>query len=203
MRLPAAERHRLVPFHVQPAWRSTTAGQKQRMHVRRTGQRALVHTPAKINLFLEVLARRDDGFHEIETLMAAVSIFDTIPFEPHGRESIAFHCRWAVGIEARARGLRQSSSDVTTAVPAGPENLAWRAIELLRQRAGERRGAKVMLLKRIPAAAGLGGASSDAAAALVAANLGWELNWPIARLESFAAELGSDVRFFLTNGAAL
>lgn len=178
------------------------------MHVRRTGTHVEVQSPAKINLFLEVLARRADGFHEIETLMTAVTIRDTLVFAPREQEGIEFECRWAMGLDAQAvaRRLRQShagSADDFNNVPAGADNLAWRAIELLCQRSGERRGAKLTLLKRIDVAAGLGGASSDAAAALVAGNVGWDLNCPQEQLTALAAELGSDVPFFLNRGAAV
>jgi 4-diphosphocytidyl-2-C-methyl-D-erythritol kinase len=186
------------------------------MHVRRTGSRVEVLTPAKLNLFLEVLARRPDGYHEIETLMAAVGIYDTLTFAALEEDVIQLECRWAAGIAARssarqtareqaARRLRPTSQadDEFGDLPSGPDNLAWKAVTLLRKQSGTKRGARISLVKRIPAAAGLGGASSDAAAALVAANLGWNLNWPIARLGTIAAELGSDVRFFLNGGAAL
>jgi 4-diphosphocytidyl-2-C-methyl-D-erythritol kinase len=149
-----------------------------------------VTTPAKINLFLEVLGRRPDGFHEIETLLTAISLYDTLRLTANETGDIRLTCRWA----APAAG---------DAIPAGPENLAWRSVALLRERAGVERGAELQLIKRIPAAAGLGGASSDAAAALVAANFAWQLAWPRERLCELAAELGSDVPFFLTRGAAL
>ncbi|HEX5104843.1 MAG TPA: hypothetical protein VFV87_13575, partial [Pirellulaceae bacterium] len=174
------------------------------MHVRRTGTHVEVLTPSKLNLFLEVLARRPDGFHEIQTLIAPVSIYDTLTFQPRGEPGIKFDCRWAHGLTAR--GLRECAGENEGAfgdLPSGPDNLAWKAVELLRGRAIEKRGARLTLVKRIPAAAGLGGASSDAAAALVAANLGWNLGWKRERLAELAAELGSDVPFFLTRGAAL
>lgn len=177
------------------------------MHVRRTDAALVtVHAPAKINLFLEVRGRRADGFHEIETLMAGLSLGDTLVFAQKASDGVEFECRWGHGTVARfAAAAAESGSELD--VPTGPDNLAWRAIELLRLRAGDspagqQRGAKVLLVKRIPAAAGLGGASSDAAAALVAANIGWELHWPHERLSALAAELGSDVPFFLTSGAA-
>jgi 4-diphosphocytidyl-2-C-methyl-D-erythritol kinase len=186
------------------------------MHVRRTGSHVEVLAPAKLNLFLEVLARRPDGYHEIETVMTAVGIYDTLTFVALDEDVVELNCRWVAGFAAQssskraahqqaARRLRPTSptDDEFGDLPVGPDNLAWKAVTLLRKHSGIKRGARILLVKRIPAAAGLGGASSDAAAALVAANVGWNLNWPIARLESFAAELGSDVRFFLTNGAAL
>src|SRR5262245_43325190 len=160
------------------------------MHVRRLGTQIEITTPAKINLFLEVLARRPDGFHEIETLLAAVTIWDTLHFAPDASGRIALSCRWAA---------EHSGGDI----PADQDNLVWRAAALLRERAAVAAGASIHLIKRIPAAAGLGGASSDAAATLVAANLAWRLNWRREQLCELAAELGSDVPFFLTRGAAL
>ena len=147
-------------------------------------------TPAKINLFLEILGRRADGYHEIETLLAAVTLYDTLRFTATPSGAIALDCRWA-------------SPQPGEPIPTDKDNLAFRAAALLRERSGVSAGATIQLIKRIPAAAGLGGASSDAAAALVAANLAWQLNWPRQRLMELAAELGSDVPFFLTRGAAL
>lgn len=88
-------------------------------------------------------------------------------------------------------------------IPRGAENLVVRAVEMVRRRAGVRRGARLLLVKRIPAAAGLGGGSSDAAAALVAANDGWRLGRSREELAQWAAELGSDVPFFLADGPAI
>jgi 4-diphosphocytidyl-2-C-methyl-D-erythritol kinase len=178
------------------------------MHVRRTGSHVEVLAPAKLNLFLEVLARRPDGYHEIETLMAAVGIYDMLTFAAMDEDVIQLDCRWAAGLAARwqaARRLRPTTQidDEFGDLPSEPDNLAWKAVTLLRKHSGIKRGARISLVKRIPAAAGLGGASSDAAAALVAANLGWNLNWPIEQLAELAAVLGSDVRFFLTSGTAL
>ncbi len=154
-----------------------------------------VRAPAKINLFFEVLARRADGFHEIETLMLPIGIFDKLSFaiEPGGR--IDLSCRWAAGGCARHLGGEQ--------IPEGDDNLIVRAVRLLRERTGVKAGAVMHLVKRIPMAAGLGGGSSDAAAALMLANRGWRLEWPRVRLAQLAAELGSDVPFFLGRGAAV
>ena len=88
-------------------------------------------------------------------------------------------------------------------MPEAQNNLATRAIKLLQQRAGVRQGGHLILVKRIPAAAGLGGGSSDAAAALVAANLGWKLNWSRDQLAAIATDLGSDVPFFLYGSPAI
>jgi 4-diphosphocytidyl-2-C-methyl-D-erythritol kinase len=174
------------------------------MYVRKLGTRTLIHTPAKLNLSLEVLGRRSDGFHEIETLMVAVTIFDTLEFEPSETGQIDLSCRWGHGWSARIRGGRGVSAESSMdEVPGGSENIVWRAAWRLRERAGVSSGAKIRLTKRIPAAAGLGGASSDAAATLLAANLGWQLDWSREQLSAVAAELGSDIPFFLGRGAAI
>jgi 4-diphosphocytidyl-2-C-methyl-D-erythritol kinase len=150
-------------------------------------------------LFFEVLAKRDDGYHEIETLMAPLGYFDTLSLidAPDGRISLQSH--WAEP--------RSQAAVVLGAIPAGAANIVVRAVELLRQRAGSARGAAIRLTKRIPAMAGLGGGSSDAAAALLAANRTWNLGWSREQLSGLAAELGSDVPFFLTSflksGAAI
>ena len=156
----------------------------------------VIQAPAKLNLFFEVLAKRTDGYHEIETLMCPIDLFDTLHFQedPNGR--LELRCRRVFGVGGPSgRGLHE--------VPDGPENLVLRAVELVRRRAGVRRGAKLLLVKRIPAAAGLGGGSSDAAAALVAANFGWQLGRSRDELAHWAAELGSDVPFFLADGPAV
>jgi 4-diphosphocytidyl-2-C-methyl-D-erythritol kinase len=147
-------------------------------------------------LSLEILGKRSDGFHEIETLMTAVTIWDTLEFVPTEDDQLRLSCSWAGGLAARA-------SDVFGDLPGQRENSAWRAAALLRQRGAIAKGAEIRLTKRIPAAAGLGGASSDAAAALVAGNLAWGLGWSRERLAELAAEIGSDVPFFLGTGAAI
>lgn len=164
-----------------------------RMIVRKLGPRTLIDTPAKVNLSLEILGRRADGFHEIETLMVAVSVCDTLEFTPSSDEAITLDCRWADGFAARDRLLDSE-------LPPVGKNIVWRAAQLIRERTGTKAGAAIRLTKRIPAAAGLGGASSDAAAALVAANIGWQLELSKDKLQSLAAELGSDVPFFLSSG---
>jgi 4-diphosphocytidyl-2-C-methyl-D-erythritol kinase len=177
------------------------------MHVRRYATHVVVLAPAKINLFLEVLGKRSDGYHELETVLAAIGTYDALTFTPQVTSEIHLTCRWASGLAARdVPGQKPPSAArelLFDDLPSGPENLAWKACALLRQRSGIQQGATMELVKRIPAAAGLGGASSDAAAALIAGNLAWGLNWPIDRLLELAAELGSDVPFFLKHGAAV
>jgi 4-diphosphocytidyl-2-C-methyl-D-erythritol kinase len=166
------------------------------MQVHRSAVEIVVQAPAKLNLFFEVLARRADGYHEIETLMCPIDLFDTLYFKEEPSGELALQCQWA----GTPGGPANAGFD---AIPCGPENLVLRAVELLRRRTGEKRGATLRLIKRIPAAAGLGGGSSDAAAALTAANLGWKLGLSPADLAQAAAQLGSDVSFFLSGGAAI
>ncbi|MCE5303463.1 MAG: 4-(cytidine 5'-diphospho)-2-C-methyl-D-erythritol kinase [Planctomycetaceae bacterium] len=163
------------------------------MYIRRSATAWTIQAPAKLNLFFEVLAKRSDGYHEIETLMCPIDLYDTLRLEEDPSGRVTLRCR-------RARG--PSDCGLRT-VPVGPDNLVVRAVELVRLRTGVRRGAKVRLVKRIPAAAGLGGGSSDAAAALVAANEVWRLGRSPEELAQWAAELGSDVPFFLVNGPAV
>ncbi len=137
---------------------------------------------AKVNLTLEVLRRRPDGYHEIATVMQAVDLSDRLALE-----------------EADAIEVLTSAPGV----PTDERNLAYRAAAALRDASGVSRGVRITLDKRIPVAAGLGGGSTDAAATLVGLNRLWGLRWPAARLEELAVGLGMDVPFFLHGGAAL
>ncbi|MBM4001890.1 MAG: 4-(cytidine 5'-diphospho)-2-C-methyl-D-erythritol kinase [Planctomycetes bacterium] len=171
------------------------------MIVCRTGSQIAIETPAKLNLFLEVLARRPDGFHEIETLMVAVDRYDSLTatllvrgeFDESVSGGIELSCDWATGLRSgspRCGGCWEPLPDVRG-------NLVFRALTQFRAWTRVAHGIRVALTKRIPAAAGLGGASSDAAAALVAANLLWNTQLSPTALQAFAATLGSDVPFFL------
>ena len=174
----------------------------RRMNLRQNESTRTVQAPAKLNLFLEVIGRREDGYHELETLVLPVRLFDSLSFTPlpaQGRDQPG-------NMELRVRTAhspRQVGDATGIPPPAGAENLVVRALELLRGRSGCEAGAVVELVKRIPIAAGLGGGSSDAAAALRLANRGWRLGWRHERLAALAAELGSDVPFFLGAGAAI
>lgn len=166
------------------------------MHLHRSATGWVVQAPAKLNLFFEVLGKRDDGYHEVETLVYLIDLYDTLYFKEDSGGQISLGCEKGSGSWGPFdSGLR--------AVPAGAENLAVRAVELLRKRAGVRQGAQLRLVKRIPSAAGLGGGSSDAAAALMAANSGWNLGWSQAQLQELGAELGSDVPLFFASGPAV
>jgi 4-diphosphocytidyl-2-C-methyl-D-erythritol kinase len=147
-----------------------------------SARRLVLKTAAKVNLTLEVLGKRADGYHEIATVMQAVDLSDRITLD-----------------DANDLELRSSSPDV----PTDAGNLAMRAAVALRQAAAVERGVRIGLDKRIPVAAGLGGGSTDAAGVLVGLNRLWALRWPVERLEEVAATLGSDVPFFLRGGAAL
>ena len=157
----------------------------------------LVCAPAKLNLSLQVLARRPDGYHEIESLMVPISLHDrlTLSLAAPGRFSLAVSFRGGL---ARGGG-RQLARDV----PADDRNLVLRAVRLLAARAGVEAGLAIELAKAIPSGAGLGGGSSDAAAALTAAARLWGLNWLPQQLADLAAEIGSDIPWFFTNGSGL
>ena len=166
------------------------------MLVQRSAAEIEVRAPAKLNLFFEVHGRRDDGFHEIESLMMPVSLYDTLVFEDLGARS-------SENVAGGGFAFSVRSTLPHTTVPTGADNLVCRAIELLRRETGIDRAARIHLIKRIPSEAGLGGGSSDAAAALVAGNLGWNLRLSAETLNHLAAELGSDVPFFLAGGTAI
>lgn len=143
----------------------------------------LVWAPAKVNLFLEVLGKRADGYHEIATFMVAVSLWDTLCFQEVTDGEIVVQC---------------DRAELST----GPDNLICRAAERLRQRTGCHLGAGIRLRKRIPLAAGLAGGSSDAAAALAGLNQLWRLQLSKVELKEVAAAIGSDVPFFFETPAA-
>ena len=150
---------------------------------RSRGSRELaLRTSAKVNLALEVLGKRADGYHEIATVLQAVDLFDRI-------------------VLGAADTLSLDTDDPD--LPTDDGNLMMRAARLLQKAAGIEAGARIRLQKRIPVAAGLGGGSSDAAATLWGLNRLWKLRWPAARLRELAVELGMDVPFFLGPGRAV
>lgn len=174
------------------------------MLVQQRGAACMVHAPAKLNLFFEVCQRRCDGFHEIETLMIPVSLFDSLSLRSAPRACVDARSSATIRFSCRDLSGGVQSPDPHRRIPNDASNLVVRAVELLRGRvADDDLGAEIHLIKRIPAAAGLGGGSSDAAAALLAANVAWQLGWSRERLMELAAELGSDVPFFLGQGAAV
>lgn len=171
-----------------------------------------VLAPAKLNLHFEILGRRSDGYHDVETVITTIGLFDTLRIEPRrnganpdSEGSIQFEATWAVGYR---RTLRKTQSTVKTNLglgdlPEGNDNLVVKAIDLLSRRSGVTCRGRVCLVKRIPSVAGLGGGSSDAAAALVGANKAFGIGWSRQQLSELAEELGSDVPFFLSPGGAV
>ena len=141
---------------------------------------------AKINLSLRISSARPDGFHEVRTILQSIDLFDRVKCEA-------------------LRGPFQIRCDVQ-GVPTDRTNLVWKGAQLLWEaagRSGEPRNAVVTLQKNIPMKAGLGGGSSDAAAALLALRRLWKLRVPDEQIHALAARLGSDVPFFLVGGTAL
>jgi 4-diphosphocytidyl-2-C-methyl-D-erythritol kinase len=154
------------------------------MIVRPVADGVEVLAPAKLNLFLEILGRRPDGYHELESLMVAVDLHDTLHFAADPSGAITLRC-----------------DDPT--LPTGRENLVVRAAERLKVASGCPLGATIELSKAIPAQAGLAGGSSDAAATLVALDRLWDVRLPPDRLDALAGEIGSDVAFFRHAPAAV
>ena len=135
-------------------------------------------SPAKTNLFLNVLSKRLDGYHDIQTLFERLDLGDTVRLE-----SIPF------GIELRVSGEEK--------IPTESTNLAWRAAKLLQETCAIQRGVRIRIWKRIPVSAGLGGGSSNAATVLLGLNRLWNLGLSQKKLMALGAQLGSDVPFFI------
>jgi 4-diphosphocytidyl-2-C-methyl-D-erythritol kinase len=146
----------------------------------------ILKAPAKINLYLKILGRREDGYHHLSSLMQMVGLYDILAFQK-ARSGI---------------GLRVENASL----PADRSNLIFRAAELVQKEAlnvdGVSRGVSITLVKNIPIAAGLGGGSSDAAATLIGLNRLWRLRWSRRKLAQMAAALGSDLPFFFEGPAA-
>jgi len=139
--------------------------------------------PAKVNLFLEVLGKRPDGYHEIVTVIQTVSLCDEVILRP------------------RPSGIELVCDD--DSLPQDPSNLAYRAAAAVLEHSRYDYGLSIEVRKQIPAAAGLGGGSSDAAAVIRGVNRLFGLNLEAEALSAIAAGVGSDVPFFLTGGVAL
>jgi 4-diphosphocytidyl-2-C-methyl-D-erythritol kinase len=135
-----------------------------------------VAAPAKLNLFLHIVGRRDDGYHLLQSLFVLIDWCDTLHFEVRSDGHLSRH------------DLGESLPD---------DDLCLRAARLLQQESGTSRGADISIAKNVPWGAGMGGGSSDAASTLLALNRLWDLNWPRARLLSLGLRLGADVPFFI------
>ncbi|GHU74928.1 4-diphosphocytidyl-2-C-methyl-D-erythritol kinase [Clostridia bacterium] len=139
-----------------------------------------VKARGKINWTLDIVGKRDDGYHLLDTLMQSVEMYDTLEFERSDE------------FELRAEGPTRVTADET--------NLVLRAMRLLSERLGLNVGARVILTKRLPLGGGMGGGSADAAATLAGLNRFWRLGLKDAELSAFGLELGTDVPFCLTGG---
>ncbi len=138
---------------------------------------------AKINLGLNILGKRDDGFHELQTVLQQIDLHDEIALRLSAKPGIRFSCD-------------------TPSLPVDDSNLCVRAFRLLEARHLVKSGVEIELSKRIPAGAGLGGGSGNAAVVLLGLNSLWDLGLSVNQLEEMAAELGSDVPFFIQGGTA-
>ena len=139
--------------------------------------------PAKANLFLKVMEKRGDGYHELRSLMQPVELFDDVILTVSKGDGITLEC------------------DVDS-VPSGTENLAWKAAALFLKETGIKRAVSIILKKRIPSGGGLGGGSSDAAGGLTGLNAILRAGLDEERLKAMASGLGSDVPFFILRGPA-
>jgi len=147
-----------------------------------TKEKLVLESPAKVNLSLEVLGLRGDGYHSIRSVLVPISLHDTVSLTPGGRK-FTFH---------GGQGT-----------PKDELNLAYRAVKLLTKRTGIRHGVDVRIVKRIPIAAGLGGGSSNAATVLRGLNDLWGLGLSDDDLAAMGLELGSDVPFFVHGRTSL
>lgn len=144
-----------------------------------------IGAPAKVNLFLEILNRREDGYHNIYSLFQAVSLFDRIKFTRTDNPDISL------------------SIENNPELPANENNLVVKACNLIRKEYVIDDGLEIHLQKNIPTGAGLGGGSSDAAAAIFACNYLFELNLNYREMARLGLKLGSDIPFFFSKGQAL
>jgi 4-diphosphocytidyl-2-C-methyl-D-erythritol kinase len=142
-----------------------------------TGAQSRWPAPAKLNLFLHIVGRRPDGYHELQTCFQFVDLCDEI------------------AISVRADGDIRRTADIPGV--SLEADLCVRAAKALRQATGVSLGADISLVKRIPIGGGLGGGSSDAATCLVALNRLWEINWPVSKLAELGLRLGADVPVFV------
>ena len=139
--------------------------------------------PAKLNLVLEILGRREDGYHNLDTVLTTIDLADTVRLRPARGLAVRLSGRYADAVE-------------------GERELAAEAARALAAAAGREPDVAIEVVKAIPVAAGLGGGSSDAAAVLRGLDRLWGLEWPIERHSEVAAAIGSDVPFFLRGGTA-
>ena len=157
----------------------------------------VVRAPAKLNLFLELLRKRDDGYHDIDTVMVPIDRYDTLVVRSSPQPGIRIETRWWPNRDHWVSCLGAASADGLLDIPNDERNLIYRAIAATAALSGSSLGFDVEVRKRIPAGAGMGGASSDAAAAIRAVAALMDLPPHDPRLHEVAAAIGSDVPFFL------
>lgn len=150
-------------------------------------------SPAKLNLTLDVIRKRADGFHDIRSLMTRINLYDSLTLQPNAHNSI----------ELTVDDRRRRNGRILDPIPTGPTNLVVQALHELKQYSGFSAGGVLHLTKRIPSQAGLGGGSSNAATALMLANHAWELDLTIDALMEVGERIGSDVPFFLSDSPSI
>lgn len=141
-------------------------------------KKLILDAPAKINLYLKILGKRPDGYHQVETIIQAIDLCDRLI------------------LEQTKKGIKLSSNN--NILPLSADNLVYKAAELLIRTLNIKKGIHVFIEKNIPIAAGLGGGSSDAASAILGLNQLWDLNLNQAKLINFAKKIGTDVPFFIS-----
>ncbi|MDD5021552.1 MAG: 4-(cytidine 5'-diphospho)-2-C-methyl-D-erythritol kinase [Endomicrobiaceae bacterium] len=143
----------------------------------------ILKAPAKINLYLEIINKRPDGYHNIESVMHTVGLFDILEFDLNNNPKIELSC-----------------SDKS--LPVDSTNIVYKTAKKMQKKYNIKQGIKIHLTKNIPTGAGLGGGSSDSATTIKALNKIWNINASKEELESFAKTLGADIPFFFTGGTA-
>jgi 4-diphosphocytidyl-2-C-methyl-D-erythritol kinase len=156
----------------------------------------IARAPAKLNLFLELLRKRADGFHEIETVMVPINRYDTLVIRSSPQPGIRIQTDWWPSERYWAGALGTDKAKELLSIPNDARNLIHRAITATAALSGSKLGFDVQVRKRIPAGAGMGGASSDAAATIRAVAVLTGLATDDGRLMQTAADIGSDVPFF-------
>jgi 4-diphosphocytidyl-2-C-methyl-D-erythritol kinase len=168
------------------------------MIIEKFGDGFRVTVPCKVNLFLEVLGKRDDGYHSLDTVMMAVSLVDELEITHREDDQLRLKVEFPAGY-----GHPLDDADLAWEIPTDQRNLVIKALERLRVACDRpHAGANVKLIKRIPALAGLGGGSADAAAALVLGVLLWSNADDCDLACVVASEIGSDINFFLQSHRA-
>ncbi|MBU2099994.1 4-(cytidine 5'-diphospho)-2-C-methyl-D-erythritol kinase, partial [Candidatus Micrarchaeota archaeon] len=142
-----------------------------------------INSPAKVNLTLDIIKKREDGYHELEMVMQELELKDEIVLEEIEKNEIRIRC-------------------ILPEVPINEKNLCWKAAEIIKEKKDIKKGILIRIKKKIPVAGGLGGGSSNAAATIKGLNELWELNLEEKEMQEIAEQIGMDVAFFLYGGTA-